>query len=213
MSVSWCQVRETVRAAVVSEHLRCKRDFIIRTTSACSATRQITTATRAISLGAFAGVGSGRQIICKRQAHRPRDVRPVPYGPRRRMTAASRWHHRTGCRSCWVRTPTSRGDPVATEPKVRFGRNPWLGVYWPLIAARVNTVLTLPTRRTGDGHSLAHQTVIFCIQCIGPQGVAARPSSGRGPAARSRRFRPFERLRSSCPATCRRPMFAPIVAC
>lgn len=127
VSVSWCQVRETVRAAVVSEHLRCKRDFIIRTTSACSATRQITTATRAISLGAFAGVGSGRQIICKRQAHRPRDVRPVPYGPRRRMTAASRWHHRTGCRSCWVRTPTSRGGSGSNGTESSIRQKPMVG--------------------------------------------------------------------------------------
>src|SRR5271166_955144 len=44
---------------LTSEYLRREWDFIVRTTSAGSAARQITTATRAISLGTFAGVGTG----------------------------------------------------------------------------------------------------------------------------------------------------------
>jgi hypothetical protein len=44
---------------LASEHLRREWDLIVRATAACSAARQMTTATRAISLGTFAGVGTG----------------------------------------------------------------------------------------------------------------------------------------------------------
>ena len=56
---TWCEVHETVQASVVSEHLWCEWDFIIRTTAACSTARQIAIAIRAISLGAFLSIGTG----------------------------------------------------------------------------------------------------------------------------------------------------------
>ena len=51
MLASWRQVHEAIQASVASEHLWCEWDFIIWTTATRSAARQITTATRAISLG------------------------------------------------------------------------------------------------------------------------------------------------------------------
>jgi DNA invertase Pin-like site-specific DNA recombinase len=58
-----------------SEYLRRERDLIIRTTAACSAARQITTATRALSLGTFAGVGTGEHghFVLEGWQHNHRD--------------------------------------------------------------------------------------------------------------------------------------------
>ena len=56
-----------------------------------------------------------------------------------------------------------------TESSIRQKPRGWR-VFWSLIDARVNTLLTPPTSQTEDGHPLVHQTVVFCAQVLRTKG-------------------------------------------